>query len=158
MNAIYDSELYHHGVKGQKWGVRHERERVGSRRRSSASGNGLKQPRELGKGSARKNPAAQSERSHEEIVARRKKIAKIAVVSALAVVGAYTLSNNYSVRGKVAHGKNLVANLKRQGVRVTPKNLRSEQNTFKRLKKAGRIDDFRSYNEFFGKKVGYKKY
>lgn len=29
---MYNNELYHHGVKGQKWGVRHEREKTGNRR------------------------------------------------------------------------------------------------------------------------------
>lgn len=30
MNAIYDSELYHHGIKGQKWGVRRYQNADGS--------------------------------------------------------------------------------------------------------------------------------
>ena len=31
MPAKYNSELYHHGVKGMKWGVRHEKESIGGR-------------------------------------------------------------------------------------------------------------------------------
>lgn len=35
----YEYELYHHGVKGMKWGIRKDRKKGGESRRSSSSGN-----------------------------------------------------------------------------------------------------------------------
>lgn len=32
----YSNELYHHGVKGQRWGVRHDKKSYGSRKKKSS--------------------------------------------------------------------------------------------------------------------------
>jgi hypothetical protein len=37
LSRRWDDELYHHGIKGQKWGVRHDKQPLGNRRHSIAS-------------------------------------------------------------------------------------------------------------------------
>lgn len=45
-----DDYLMHHGVKGQKWGVRHDPERIGRRRSGLTTANDVNQKRGLSKG------------------------------------------------------------------------------------------------------------
>ena len=33
---IHDGEIYHHGIKGQKWGVRRTKEQLGYKNKSKA--------------------------------------------------------------------------------------------------------------------------
>jgi hypothetical protein len=82
MNAIYDSELYHFGVKGMKWGIRNERARIGKGRRSSGSKSSTH---------SKKREVSEADRQRRKETAI--KVGKVAAVAAIAAVGTYAITS-----------------------------------------------------------------
>lgn len=111
---ISDNELYHHGVKGMKWGVRKRTSAVGlarfARRTSHATANMNSSKTAYKQAKAQYKAARKAERNSPEAKAERKAKAKRAVkvgaavaATALAAYGAYKLNNYVKTKnGQIA--------------------------------------------------------
>lgn len=83
-----ENYISHHGVKGMKWGVRHDPERIGRRRSSKSKSNNKKR------------------RGLSDKTKRRLKIGAVVVGSALAAYGTYRLVRSGQLDNLIALGKN----------------------------------------------------
>ena len=99
---MYESELYHHGIKGQRWGVRRYQNADGSLKKSNKLHNYLKKKYPLNPNPKEElkevegNPDKQGPKTKYGYTA---KDAKIAVGLAVAAIGGYAIYKN---RGKIS--------------------------------------------------------
>lgn len=93
MSTIYvirsDDVLVHHGVKGMKWGIRHDPERTGRRRSKSVSNNNQNKHKGL------------SDKAKKRII-----VGAAIVGTALAAYGAYKLGKSGALDNLIGLGKN----------------------------------------------------
>lgn len=111
---LSEEELYHHGVKGMKWGVRKRRDSVGlarqARRSSQASANMNSSRAQYKQARASYKAAKKAERNSPEAkahrIAKAKRAAKVGAAvaaTALAAYGAYKLNNYVKTKnGQIA--------------------------------------------------------
>lgn len=108
MIFTYTNELYHHGIKGQKWGVRRFQRKDGTRTAA-----GKKRQRELQSNNSDKKKINKGLTDGQK---KAIKIGAIAVGTALAAYGAYRLYKSGELDELIQNGKNL---LKDKNIDVT---------------------------------------
>lgn len=107
---IYNSELYHFGVRGMKWGQRRYQNQDGS---YTAQGQGRYAPKGYSSGSSRRSSG--SSNGH----ARLKKAAKIGAgvaAAGLAAYGAYRLGKSGKLNGLARGAKSAASRVRNSGV------------------------------------------
>ena len=97
---MYTNELYHHGIKGQKWGVRRFQRKDGTRTAA-----GKKRQRELQSDNSDKKKINKGLTDGQK---KAIKIGAIAVGTALAAYGAYRLYKSGELDELIQNGKNLL--------------------------------------------------
>ena len=105
---MYTNEIYHHGIKGQKWGVRRFQRKDGTRTAA-----GKKRQRELQSDNSDKKKINKGLTDGQK---KAIKIGAIAVGTALAAYGAYRLYKSGELDELIQNGKNL---LKDKNIDVT---------------------------------------
>lgn len=145
----YESELYHHGVRGMHWGVRKQRETSGGRRyRQARASVGTHTPsRVSGPHHLNTKPSgvkiSQKPQMSEEKKQQYIKAGKIAAIGALAVVGGVALYKANSV--SINQNRLLRNAVKNQGLKPSRKVMKSYRNSYNRMAKAGRIDNLQGF-------------
>ena len=75
---MYEEYLMHHGVKGMKWGVRHDKDRKGNRKKGSNSYKGLYRMMGSDRGRFGKRGAARIQKYKRQGMTREQAVKKVA--------------------------------------------------------------------------------